>query len=115
MSENRRHRRVSTRQRIWCEGDDITLYVQALNVSEEGIFVRTVSPPKVGSQFRVTFTDPDLGDIVARVVVVWTRTGNGEGQGQQPGMGLRIIRFEQGADEFRELLDREMAREAKSG
>ncbi len=105
--DHRRHTRVPVRQKIWCEADDVTIYVQALNVSEGGLFVRTPSPPGVGHHFRVSLTDPELGDIVARVEVVWTRPGR---SGEQAGMGLRIVDFEQGQDSFRRFVRRQRER-----
>ena len=103
--EHRRHSRIPIRQRVWCEGDQLTLYVQALNVSEGGMFVRTASPPETGQRFRVSFTEADE-EVIAEVEVVWTRGGPSDAQ---PGMGLRIVAFEKGEPAFRSWVDRHRA------
>ena len=76
----------------------MTLYVQALNASEGGLFVRTANPPPAGAQFRVSFPDLEDEEVVATVEVMWSRRGAGEQQ--QPGMGVRIVEFERGRDAF---------------
>ena len=103
MGDHPRDPRIPIRQRIWCEGDNVTLYVQALNVSNGGLFVRTANPPAPGQRFRVSFTDLDEGEVVAQVEVVWARQDVGE---PQPGMGLRIVNFERGATNFRRFVER---------
>lgn len=99
--ENRRHPRFPIRQRVWCEGDQLTLYVQALNVSEGGLFVRTSNPPDAGEKFRVSFVEGDE-EVVAEVEVVWTRAASSD---TQPGMGLRIVGFEKGESSFRRWVE----------
>jgi len=103
MRDQRRHPRVFVRQRIWCESDRVTLYVQALNVGSGGFFVRTASPPPVGSAFRVSFNDADGAEIVANVEVAWTRA---ETSDLAPGMGLRIVAIERGQQAFEQFLAR---------
>lgn len=103
MSDHRRTPRIPIRQRIWCEGEHLTLYVQALNVSTGGLFVRTANPPPPGQCFRVSFPDIEEGEIVAQVEVVWARQVAGE---PLPGMGLRITTFEKGAQNFQRFLER---------
>lgn len=107
MSDRRRHPRVPIRQRVWCEGPNVTLYVQALNASEGGLFVRAANPPSAGDRFRFSFTDLDDGEVVATVEVVWSRRGTGD---SQPGMGVRTVRFEKGAECF----DRFVARQRQA-
>lgn len=106
MSDQRRHPRVTVQQRVWCEGSEVTLYVQALNVSKGGLFVRTASPSGSGQRFRVSFSDLEEGDVVADVEVVWARRDNGGGQ---PGMGVRIVQFEKGAENYSRFVDRQLA------
>ena len=103
MGDHPRNPCIPIRQRIWCEGDNVTLYVQALNVSTGGLFVRTANPPHPGQRFRVSFTDLDEGEVVAQVEVVWARHAAGD---PSPGMGLRIVTFERGADNFQRFVER---------
>ena len=97
MSDNRRHPRITVRERVWCEGDEVTLYVQVLNASAEGLFVRTANPPPVGERLRVSFPGLEHGEVVAWAQVVWVRASGGAAP---PGMGLQIVRFERGLDAF---------------
>lgn len=106
MNEQRRHPRVPVRQRVWCEGANVTLYVQALNVSRGGLFVRTASPAEIGRAFRVSFSDLEDGEVVAQVEVVWARRENGSGQ---PGMGVRIVDFESGAENYANFVNRQLS------
>jgi uncharacterized protein (TIGR02266 family) len=86
--ENRRHRRVSSRLRCWCEGENVTVYARIGNLSEGGLFLRTSTPMPKGSRALVRFRDGDGADaeeVSAEATVVWTR----EAVGDQPaGMGL---------------------------
>lgn len=109
--EQRKHRRVRVRQPVWCEGDDLTLFVHARDVSETGLFVRTPGPAGEGRQFRMSFTNTsDVGEeeIIAQVEVVWTRRGS------QPGMGLRIVSFEKGQEEFQRFVEAHLAADETS-
>jgi len=108
MSDHRRHPRIPIRQRVWCEGDQLTLFVQALNVSRGGLFVRTANPPAEGDRVRISFRDLREGEVVAQTVVVWARRDAAAQRpaAQQPGMGLRITAFERGASDFERFVAR---------
>ncbi|MFW6050329.1 MAG: PilZ domain-containing protein [Myxococcota bacterium] len=106
--ENRRHPRVPIRQRVWCEGEDVTLYVRTLNASERGMFIRTANPAEAGRRLRVSF-DGDGNEVVADVQVVWSRQGD---DGTEPGMGVEILAFEKGGEAYRHMV--EQVREAGS-
>jgi uncharacterized protein (TIGR02266 family) len=102
MTDRRRHPRIPVRQRVWCEGERLTLYVQALDVSLGGMFVRTSHPPSPGERFRVSFTDFGEGEVVAAAEVVWAaREGDGK-----TGMGLRFVAFERGAADYERFVAR---------
>lgn len=105
FSEKRRHRRTPIRQRLWCEGEELTLYVQALNASAEGLFIRTPSPAEAGRRLRVSFRDPMAGRVVADVEVCWSRPGT---SGGEPGMGVRIVAFEEGSHAYSRFVDRHL-------
>ncbi len=94
MPERRRSKRVPARLQIWCEGDDLTLLAETLNVSKTGLFVRTSSPPPAKGRLRVTIEELDT---VAQVEVCWARPSVDQGRG---GIGLRILSFERGADAY---------------
>jgi hypothetical protein len=106
MSDNRRrHLRARVRQRIWCEGDHVTLYVQAINAGLGGMFIRAASPLDRG-RCRVSFTDLEDGQVIANVEVVWSQTDPSMGE---PGMGVRIVGFERGEDSFTRFIERHLA------
>ena len=52
-TERRRHPRVPSRQRCWCEGDDITIYSQINDFSEGGLSLRTAAHLVPGAPVRV--------------------------------------------------------------
>lgn len=108
MPDNRRHRRTPVRQLLWCESDDLTVYVQALNASAGGLFIRTPSPPEVGRRLRVTFDDAVGGTVVANVEVVWSRASSSNAAPSEAGMGVRIVGFERGSDSYRRFVDRNL-------
>lgn len=102
--DQRQHPRIGVAQRVWCEGDDLTLYLQARDVSEGGLFVRTSHPVEAGRRFRISFQGlADEEEIVAEVEVIWARPKRGEAQ---PGMGLRILSFEKGQSSFHDFVAR---------
>lgn len=103
--DNRRYPRAPIRQRVWCEGDDVTLYVRTLNASERGMFIRTSSVPDEGRRLRITFEEDGV-QVVADVRVRWIRPPDDDGE---PGMGVEIVEFEQGAEAYRDLIERALA------
>jgi Tfp pilus assembly protein PilZ len=106
MIEKRAHRRTRVRQHVWCEAEELTVYARALDVSVGGLFVRTPSPVGVGQRLRLTLDDSGC-QVVAHVEVVWRRAPAGAGAGE-PGMGVRILDFEQGAECYRRFVERHL-------
>lgn len=88
MSENRKHTRIPTQLRCWCEGDNITLYARISNLSEGGLFLRTRTPLAPGARAVVRLTPGTDPEIQAHAVVVWLREQ--EERALPPGMGLRF-------------------------
>ena len=104
--ESRKHARVSTRLRCWCEGENVTVYARIGNLSEGGLFLRTSTPMPKGSRTLVRFRDGEQEEVSAEAVVVWTR----EAVGDQPaGMGLMFEPMEDGKLEaIRKMVFREI-------
>ena len=92
--ENRRKAvRVSSTARCWCETDNITVYAQLANVSEGGLFLRSLAPLSKGTRTRVRFVvAPSAPEIEAEAVVVWRREHTSDGP---PGMGLMFTQVPQ--------------------
>ncbi len=106
-SENRRHPRVRSRLRCWCEAENVTFYARVGDLSEGGLSIWTSTPLEAGSHARLRIGHGAPVEVPA--VVIWSRTDAGHGP---PGMGLR---FEPVADEqlqvIRELMQGERAQE----
>jgi len=92
---------VALRHRVWCEGDHVTLYLQSLNASLGGLFLRTATPLPAGTRARVSLKIDDI-EMVADAEVVWTS----EPGSPVPGMGLRLVEIHSGADAYAALLSR---------
>jgi PilZ domain len=99
MPERRRTKRVPTRLKVWCEGEDFTLLAETINVSKTGLFVRTSSPPPSGGELKVTIEELDT---VAQVEVRWARSSRDQTRG---GMGLHILTFERGAGAYEHYVE----------
>ncbi len=94
MSNNRKHPRVESRLRCWCEGDNVTFYARMANLSEGGLFLRTSTPLAEGSEATVRIEAREQAEVQARARVVWSRP---DGNGHVPGMGLRFERIDEQA------------------
>ncbi len=85
--ERRRHPRVPSRQRCWCQGDDITIYAQIGDVSEGGLSLRTTAHLAPGAAVRVWLPWAG-GDLEVRARVAWCLD---QGRpGGEAGLGLRF-------------------------
>jgi len=109
VKEQRRHSRKRSRQRCWCEAEDITIYAQIENLSEGGLFLRASAPLPHGAPVRVRL-GAGTCQVEAAAAVVWHRGGSGSEE--EPGMGLRFERLDRRAT-F--ALRGQMERLARSG
>ena len=102
--DNRKHQRVTSRLRCWCEGENITVYARIGNLSEGGIFLRTSTPLERGSIARLRF---GAGGLETPARVVWSRM---EGQYGPPGMGLQFENIDEAVREtIRRLMEEDRA------
>lgn len=102
--ERRRSTRVHLNRRVWCEGENITLYVPAVNASEGGLFLRTATPLPRGKLAKIDLELEGGGSVSAEVEVVWTRPPRGA-DATIPGMGVRILKITRGAEVFARFLE----------
>ena len=102
-TERRRHPRMPSRQRCWCEGDDITIYAQIGDVSEGGLSLRTAAHLAPGQAVRV-WVPAASGPVELAARVVWCASQ--PGPGGEVGVGLR---FESQAPAASEALRRVLA------
>ena len=102
--EARRSPRFLLRRRVWCEGDHVTLYLQSLNISEGGLFLRTATPLPPGTRARVSLRVDDV-ELVADAEIVWVAPP----EAQVPGMGLKLLDIVQGEEALAYLLSKAAA------
>jgi hypothetical protein len=101
MDEQRKFPRVMLRLSAWCEADHWTLRAPLVEVSEEGLRLRSAIPEHVGSRMRVSFRDEQGAGVIAIAEVMWSTAG------PRPATGLRVVQVIEGEDTFAELLARE--------
>ncbi len=95
MDGNRRHRRIPSRLRCWCEGDNVTFYARVGDLSEGGLFLRTSTPLARGSKTLVRLHGEDRHELRAEATVVWARAEepgglHATGPSGPSGMGLQF-------------------------
>ncbi|MBI5526693.1 MAG: PilZ domain-containing protein [Deltaproteobacteria bacterium] len=85
--ERRLHARIPLSTRCWCEGGGATLYVNIVNASAGGLFIRTQAPFSPGEAVTVRWHFPDdpATEHNAAAQVVWKRQNP-----LPPGMGLKF-------------------------
>jgi len=106
LIDKRKHSRFVTRMRVWCEGDNVTLFSRVGNLGEGGLFVHTGTPLPQGTSARLRLkVEGSAGEVRAGARVVWCRGQSG----QFPvGMGLKFEPWDEGlAEEIRRLLGSE--------
>jgi type IV pilus assembly protein PilZ len=92
-SSDNRERRSSDRIEVtWsvdCETDATFLYASITNISELGIFVRTIYPLTVGTRLTLRFAPPKLPEaFTLRGVVQWVNQVRSLADNPNPGMGV---------------------------
>ena len=103
LGENRRSvERVEVTWSVDCATEETFLYASITNISELGIFVRTIEPLPVGTSVTLRFA-PGEGcePFVVRGTVQWVNHLDAVRETPNPGMGLR---FQDLAAEDRERL-----------
>jgi hypothetical protein len=101
MDDQRKYPRVGLRLSAWCEADGWTLRAPLVEVSEEGLRLRSAIPEDVGSRLRVSFRDEQGEPVVAITEVMWSTAG------PRPATGLKVVQLLEGESAFAELLARE--------
>lgn len=106
--ERRRFKRIRLQGRCWCEGKNVTLYVQIRNAGLGGFFIKTHTPFNPGEQVKVRWGFPgQQGEHEAVMEVIWKRETQ-RGPEELPGMGLKFTRVpEETVAVLREIVDRE--------
>ena len=112
MSNNkRRDPRFESLQKLWCEGQAEARTAEARNMSKSGMFIVSDQPHAVGEQIKVAFEE-EGGKIELKMEVMW----RGEAaQGEQTGLGLRIVGFDQGEDAYDRFVKRQLSEQGLDG
>jgi type IV pilus assembly protein PilZ len=90
-SERRTHDRFDVTWSVDCKGDDTFLYASIANISEMGIFVRSVEPLALGARVLLAFAPPGHEEFRLAGEVAWINPVRKDGDNPNPGMGLRFI------------------------
>jgi Tfp pilus assembly protein PilZ len=102
--EQRREKRIATRQRLWCEGQDAPSGAETRDVSRNGMFIVAENAPEIGSQLKVTLDD-DGAKVTLNMEVVWRGSKTAD---NKTGVGVRIIGFEDGRDTYERFINRHL-------
>lgn len=89
--ERRHGERVEVAWAVDCVASDTFLYASIANISEMGIFVRTVEPLRVGTLLRLAFAPPNGEAFTLQGCVAWVNRLREGGDNPNPGMGVRFI------------------------
>lgn len=102
--EQRREKRIATRQRLWCEGQDAPAGAETRDVSRNGMFIVSENAPEIGSQLKVTLQD-DGAEVTLNMEVVWRGTKT---EDNKTGVGVRILGFDKGRDIYERFITRHL-------
>lgn len=90
--EDRRHfDRYPVTWSVDCVADDTFLYASIANISEMGIFVKTLEPLQVGTDLTLSFAPPGHEPFKLQGVVAWVNRLKLDGDNPNPGMGVRFV------------------------
>jgi len=90
-SERRTHDRFDVTWAVDCVRDDTFLYASITNISEMGIFVKSVEPLELGTKLELAFSPPGHEGFRLAGEVAWINPVRKNGDNPNPGMGIRFI------------------------
>jgi Tfp pilus assembly protein PilZ len=102
--DQRRDPRIATRQKLWCEGQQIPLVAETRDVSRNGMFIVTDNAPEVGAQFNVRL-DNEEGEVSLQMEVIWRGPKTAD---NKTGVGVRIVGFDKGREAYERFIHRHM-------
>jgi hypothetical protein len=101
--ERRREPRFPIRLQCWIQQDSLTLLGMALNISQSGLFIRTLPGLQPGTDVNLEIGG-DGDCFEARGRVVWTEAC-GSFSASSPGVGVLLTEVLAGLDCFQRLLE----------
>ena len=90
-ANRREHDRVDVTWAVDCVADDTFLFASIANISQMGIFVRTVEPLVIGTPMVLTFAPPGYEPFKLVGAVAWVNKVRPGGDNPNPGMGIRFV------------------------
>ncbi|HWL85570.1 MAG TPA: TIGR02266 family protein [Polyangiaceae bacterium] len=87
-------RRTDRYEVIWavdCVTDETFLYASITNISEMGIFVKTLEPLPIGTRLVLAFSPPGYEPFKLAGVVAWQNRVKLQADNPNPGMGVRFM------------------------
>ena len=90
-ADRREHDRFDVMWTVDCVADDTFLFASIANISQMGIFVRTVEPLAIGTPLVLTFAPPGYEPFKLKGEVTWVNHVKEGGDNPNPGMGVRFI------------------------
>jgi type IV pilus assembly protein PilZ len=90
-ADRREHDRVEVAWTVDCVADDTFLFASIANISQMGIFVRTVEPLEIGTRMDLTFAPPGHEAFKLEGAVAWVNPVRAGGDNPNPGMGIRFV------------------------
>jgi type IV pilus assembly protein PilZ len=90
-SDRRSYDRFEVTWSVDCVAEDTFLYASIANISQMGIFVRTIDPLAVGTRLILSFAPPGHEAFKLEGVVAWVNKVRPGGDNPNPGMGLKFI------------------------
>lgn len=91
VTDRRHFDRYDVSWAVDCVASDTFLYASIANISEMGIFVRTVEPLRVGTLLRLGFAAPGEEAFELEGCVAWVNRVREGGDNPNPGMGVRFV------------------------
>src|SRR5215475_10133705 len=90
--ERRQWERVLVDLEVDYRSDDTFLFAYITDISQMGIFVRTVTPETPGTRLNLRFCPPGVGDLECEGVVIWINPYRpGDKENLNPGMGIQFV------------------------
>ncbi|WP_394849303.1 TIGR02266 family protein [Pendulispora brunnea] len=88
--ERRRNDRFEVIWAVDCVTDETFLYASITNISEMGIFVKTLEPLPIGTRLLLSFSPPGYEPFKLAGVVAWQNRIKLQADNPNPGMGVRF-------------------------
>jgi hypothetical protein len=107
--DQRRDRRILTRQKLWREGQEEPP-AETRDVSQNGMFIVAENAPEVGSQLKVTFNDAQGEEATLNLEVMWR---GAKDEDNKTGIGVRIVGFDKGKDVYEKFITRHLRSDSK--